>query len=50
MGAANLFSSVFNTILTNVVLALAGLILPPVLRWAVTHATISGMTRGGVHG
>ena len=41
----NLFSSVFNSILTIVVLVLAGLILPPLFRWAVTHATISGMTR-----
>jgi general L-amino acid transport system permease protein len=41
----NLFSSVFNSILTIVVLALAALILPPLFRWAVTHATISGMDR-----
>ena len=42
----NLFSSLVNTVLTIVVLVLAGLVLPPVFRWAVTHATISGMTRG----
>lgn len=46
----NLFSSVFNTVLTLVVLALAGLVLPPVFRWAVTHATISGMTRAACTG
>ena len=46
----NLFSSVFNTLLTLVVLALAGLVLPPVFRWAVTHATISGMTRAACTG
>jgi len=46
----NLFSSVFNTILTVVVLMLAGLVLPPVFRWAVTHATISGMTRAACTG
>ena len=46
----NLFSSVFNTMLTIVVLVLAGLILPPLLRWAVTHATISGMTRAACTG
>jgi general L-amino acid transport system permease protein len=46
----NLFSSVFNTALTVVVLVLVGLVLPPVLRWAVTHATISGMTRAACTG
>jgi general L-amino acid transport system permease protein len=46
----NLFSSVFNTILTIVVLVLAGLVLPPVFRWTVTHATISGMTRAACTG
>ena len=33
-----------------VVLVLAGLILPPLFRWAVTHATISGMTRAACTG
>ena len=46
----NLFSSVFNSILTCVVLLLAWLILPPLFRWAVTHATISGMTRAACTG
>ena len=46
----NLFSSVVNTVLTIVVLLLAGLVLPPVFRWAVTHATISGITRGACTG
>ena len=46
----NLFSSVFNTVLTIVVLLLAGLVLPPLFRWAVTHATISGMTRAACTG
>ena len=41
----NLFSSIFNSILTIVVLVLAGLVVPPLFRWAVMHATISGMTR-----
>jgi general L-amino acid transport system permease protein len=41
----NLFSSLFNTLLTLAVLAMAMLILPPLVRWAVTHATISGMSR-----
>jgi general L-amino acid transport system permease protein len=46
----NLFSSVFNSILTGIVLLLAWLILPPLFRWAVTHATISGMTRAACTG
>ncbi|MFI4981542.1 MAG: amino acid ABC transporter permease [Nevskiales bacterium] len=41
----NLFSSVFNSILTIIVLALAALILPPLLRWAVTHASLWGEDR-----
>ena len=47
---ANLFSSVFNSILTIVVLVLAGLLLPPLFRWAVTHATISGTSRAACTG
>ena len=46
----NLFSSVFNTILTVVVVVLAGLVLPPVWRWAVSHATVTGMTRAACTG
>ncbi len=46
----NLFSSVFNTILTIVVVVLAGLVVPPVWRWAVTHATVTGMTRAACTG
>ena len=41
----NLFSSVFNSILTIAVVALAALILPPLFRWAVTDATFSGFDR-----
>ncbi len=41
----NLFSSPFNGALTIVVLVVAGLVLPPLFRWAITHATISGATR-----
>jgi general L-amino acid transport system permease protein len=41
----NLFSSLFNTALTVVVLVLAGVILPPIFRWAVTHATLFGTTK-----
>ncbi len=46
----NLFSSFFNTLLTLVVVVLAGLVVPPVWRWAVTHATVSGMTRAACTG
>ena len=46
----SLFSSVFNGILTIVVLALAGLILPPLFLWAVTHATVGGITRAACTG
>ena len=41
----NLFSSVFNGILTLAVLALAVLILPPLFRWGITHATFGGTDR-----
>jgi general L-amino acid transport system permease protein len=47
---ANLFSSVFNSILTIIVLIAAGLILPPLVRWGVTHATISGTSRAACTG
>ncbi|MBV9249360.1 MAG: amino acid ABC transporter permease [Acetobacteraceae bacterium] len=41
----NLFSSVFNSILTLAVILLAALIIPPVLRWTVTDASITGITK-----
>ena len=41
----NLFSSVFNGVLTIIVLVLAALILPPLFRWGVAHATLSGLNR-----
>ncbi len=47
---ANLFSSVFNSILTIIVLIAAGLVLPPLIRWGVTHATISGSSRAACTG
>lgn len=46
----NLFSSVWNTILTIIVLAFLALVLPPFFRWAVTEATISGVTRAACTG
>jgi general L-amino acid transport system permease protein len=46
----NLFSSPFNGALTIVVLVMACLILPPLFRWAITHATISGVTRAACRG
>jgi general L-amino acid transport system permease protein len=41
----NLFSSAWNSVLTLLVLALLALALPPLFRWAVADATISGATR-----
>jgi general L-amino acid transport system permease protein len=41
----NLFSSVFNSILTLVVLAIAALILPPLYRWGISHATLFADSR-----
>ncbi|HEX3349899.1 MAG TPA: amino acid ABC transporter permease [Acetobacteraceae bacterium] len=41
----NLFSSWFNTALTLVVVALAAVVVPPFVRWAITNATISGASR-----
>jgi general L-amino acid transport system permease protein len=41
----NLFSSWWNALLTVIVVALAAVILPPLLRWTVTHAAISGASR-----
>src|ERR1700761_6628905 len=46
----NLFSSVFNTVLTIIVVALAGLVVPPIVRWAITHATFWGTTRAACTG
>ena len=46
----NLFSSVFNSILTIVVLALAAFILPPLLRWTITHASFWGMDKSACTG
>jgi general L-amino acid transport system permease protein len=46
----NLFSSVLNSLLTIVVLALAILILPPLIRWGITQATLHGTTRGDCTG
>ncbi|HSU05005.1 MAG TPA: amino acid ABC transporter permease [Acetobacteraceae bacterium] len=47
---ANLFNSPLNTVLTLVVLTIAALVLPPLFRWAVTHATISGTTKAACGG
>ena len=41
----NLFGSLFNTLLTLAVMAALALIVPPLFRWAVTNATISGVSR-----
>ena len=41
----NLFDTKLNTFLTLVVVALLALIAPPLLRWAVFHATVSGVSR-----
>jgi general L-amino acid transport system permease protein len=46
----NLFGSAWNTALTLLVLVLLGLILPPLLRWTITHATLSGTTRAACTG
>jgi general L-amino acid transport system permease protein len=46
----NLLSSPFNAALTVVVLALACVGLAPLFRWAITHATVSGMTRAACSG
>ena len=40
-----LFGTVWNGVLTVVVLGLLGLAVPPLLRWAVFDATISGATK-----
>jgi len=41
----NLFGSALNTLLTILVLSLAALILPPLIRWGITQATLHGTTR-----
>jgi len=46
----NLFSSVGNSILTVLVLALLWLIVPPFFRWAVSDATISGVSKAACGG
>ena len=46
----NLFGSLFNTLLSLVVLAVAMLVLPPLVRWGVTHATISGNSKAACSG
>ncbi len=45
----NLFSSWWNTLLTLLVLALAAMVIPPVFRWAVLHAAVSGTSRAACH-
>ena len=46
----NLFSSVTNTLLTLLVLALLWLVVPPFFAWAVTHATIAGDSKDACTG
>ena len=46
----NLFGSLLNTLLTLVVVGAAALILPPLVRWALTHATFSGTSRAACTG
>lgn len=46
----NLFSSMLNSLLTLVVLAIAALILPPLIRWGITQATLQGTTRAACTG
>ena len=45
----NLFSSWGNTLLTLLVLALAAVVLPPLLRWTITHATFAGTSPAACH-
>ncbi len=47
---ANLFDTWTNTLLTLLVVAAAALILPPLWRWGVAHATLSGTTRAACRG
>jgi general L-amino acid transport system permease protein len=46
----NLFSSIGNTVLTLVVLAVLALALPPLYHWVIAGATISGNTRAACTG
>ncbi len=46
----NLFGSVLNTLLTVVVIALAALIVPPLVRWAIIQASLFGNTRADCTG
>ncbi|HEX4172204.1 MAG TPA: amino acid ABC transporter permease [Acetobacteraceae bacterium] len=46
----NLFSSVLNSALTIAVLALAALVLPPLIRWGIVQATLHGTTRAACTG
>ena len=46
----NLFSSKANTALTLGALAVLALTLPPLVQWAVTHATISGSSKAACTG
>ena len=46
----NLFSSVTNTLLTLLVLALLWLIVPPFFNWAIGHATIAGDSKDACTG
>ena len=41
----NLFSSKLNAALTVLVVAFLAWVLPPLLRWGVIHASVSGVTR-----
>ena len=45
----NLFSSWGNTLLTLLVLALAAVVLPPLLRWAIIRATFTGTSPAACH-
>ena len=46
----NLFSSLTNTLLTLLVLALLWLIVPPFISWAITDATIAGDSKDACTG
>lgn len=46
----NLFNGVLNTLLTFVVLGALAVIVPPFVRWAISDATISGMSRAACGG
>jgi len=46
----NLFSSVTNTLLTFLVLALLWLVVPPFFAWAITHATVAGDSKDACTG